>query len=112
MKVEVLVPAPTDRRPFRHAHRKFVPNRPGCYVLSTFAGVVLYVGLAENLRRRMGEHLDTPEKISGTRIGRAVWFHWIESEETNKVERTWMNIHNLAEGCLPTLNKVYSPTRT
>ncbi len=112
MNAADLVPTPIDRRPFRRRHQKFVPDRSGCYALSTFNGVVLYVGLAENLRRRMGEHLDTPEKISETRLGRAVWFHWVETIETNKVERTWMNIHIQFEGHLPELNKVYSPTPT
>ena len=62
-------------------------------MLTTFAGVVLYVGLAENLRRRMNNHLDDPVKVSETTLGRAVLFHWIESEDTNKIERTWMNTH-------------------
>lgn len=107
-----LTPTPTNRRPFRRNHQKFVPDRSGCYVLSTFIGVVLYVGLAEDLRRRMGEHLDTPEKVSATRFGRAVWFHWVETVQTNKVERTWMNIHIQSEGRLPELNRAYSPTTT
>ena len=38
-----LTPAPTNKRPFRRNHQKFVPDRSGCYALSTFIGVVLYV---------------------------------------------------------------------
>jgi len=53
---------------------------------------------------------DDPIKIGETRLGRAVLFHWIESEDTNKIERTWMNTHMVHEGSLPILNKVYSPT--
>lgn len=81
-------------------------------MLTTFSKTVLYIGLTNNLRRRMNEHLDNPEKTCETKNGRAVYFFWIESDEVNKIERAWMNIHNLIEGALPLLNKVYSPTST
>jgi hypothetical protein len=70
---------------------------------------VLYVGLATNLRKRINDHLDCPEKTRETVKGRAVLFHWLETADINKVERTWMNIHIQHEGALPLLNKVYSP---
>src|SRR6266511_2147100 len=104
MNVEALEPTPRSKQPFRLSHQKFVPERSGCYVLSTFKDLVLYVGLAMDLRRRMGEHLDSPGKTEETALGRAIWFHWMETEDLNKVERTWMNIHIQAEGRLPELN--------
>jgi len=110
MNISELVPQPTHCEPFKRSRERFVPEKRGCYVLTTFARIVLYVGLADNLRRRMNDHLDDPTKIGETRLGRAVLFHWIESEDTNKVERTWMNTHLVHEGTLPILNKVYSPT--
>jgi hypothetical protein len=73
---------------------------------------VLYIGLADNLRRRMNDHLDNPSKTGETKQGRAVLFHWLETPDTNKVERTWMNIHMQNEGILPLLNRVYSPVAT
>jgi len=112
MNVEALTPAPFARRPFRRSHQKFVPNVSGCYVLTTNTEIVLYVGLAVDLRRRMGEHLDTPAKVAETPLGRAIWFHWLPTPDTNKVERTWMNTYIQAEGALPLLNRVYSPTHT
>jgi len=81
-------------------------------VLTNFSKEVLYVGLADNLRRRMNQHLDSPTKTNETNRGRAVLFHWIESPDTNKIERTWMNIHIQTEGVLPLLNRSYSPTAT
>lgn len=81
----------------------------GCYVLATFSGVVLYVGLSADLRRRMGQHLDSPAKTGCTELGRAVIFHWLECDPPNRVERTWMNTHIEHEGRLPILNSVYSP---
>jgi predicted GIY-YIG superfamily endonuclease len=112
MNVELLFPTPLNKQPFRLSHQKFVPARSGCYVLSTFTGLVLYVGLAVDLQRRAGEHLDNPEKTLETRVGRAVWFHWLETADLNKVERTWMNIHIENEGRIPELNRTYSPTAT
>jgi len=112
MNVSELVPLPNHCESFKRNRERFVPEVPGCYVLATFSGVVLYVGLADNLRRRMNDHLDNPGKTGETRLGRAVLFHWIVSPDTNKIERTWMNIHMLREATLPLLNKVYSPTAT
>ncbi len=73
---------------------------------------MLYIGLTDNLRRRMNDHLDKSAKTHPTELGKAFWFYWIESPDTNKIERTWMNIHEQHEGALPILNKVYSPTLT
>lgn len=109
MNFDMLIPKPIYVETFRRNREHFVPEAPGCYVLTTFTGVVLYLGLARNLRRRMNEHLDSPVKIRTTALGRAVLFYWIESDETQKIERTWMNIHIQHEGRLPVLNSVYSP---
>lgn len=111
MNISELIPQPTRRESFQRSRCKFVPDRSGCYVLTTFTGVVLYVGLATNIRVRMSQHLDTPEKTNETPLGRAVLFHWIEVDqsEIEKVERTWLNIHAQHEGKWPLLNKVYSP---
>jgi hypothetical protein len=45
-------------------------------------------------------------------LGSAIWFHWIEDADIQKIERTWMNIHIQHEGLLPPLNMVYSPVST
>jgi hypothetical protein len=112
MNVDDLVPRPDHRLRFRLSDQKFVPNQSGCYVLSTFAGEVLYIGLTVNLFRRVGDHLDSPAKTAETALGRAIWFHWLETVDRERVERTWMNIHIQHEGCLPVLNRAYSPTGT
>jgi predicted GIY-YIG superfamily endonuclease len=109
VNVDLLIPKPTHSEPFRWSHEKFVPAIAGCYALCSAAGTVLYVGLADNLRRRMGQHLSTPEKIRETSAGRAVLFYWIESDEIHSIERAWMNTHIQHEGALPVLNAVFSP---
>lgn len=110
MNICELVPQPLMHETFKRNRLRYIPEKPGCYALATFSRVVLYIGLTNNLRRRMNEHLDSSEKTCTTEKGRAVFFYWIESLEINKIERTWMNIHNLVEGVLPEFNKVYSPT--
>lgn len=112
MKVHILSPAPTGREAFRRDRERFIPDCAGCYALTTFTQDVLYVGLATSLRRRFGQHLDSPEKTAITPLGRAILFWWLKTPDTNKVERTWMNIHMIAEASLPFLNKAYSPTPT
>ena len=109
MNIDALVPKPSHYEAFKRARERFVPETSGCYVLTTFSKIVLYIGLADNLRRRMNDHLDSPAKTAETKLGRAVLFHWIETLDTNKIERTWMNIHMQNEGALPVLNKMYSP---
>jgi len=112
MNIQALVPRPKSKRRFHRSSQRFVADRAGCYVLTTFGDVVLYVGLTDDLRRRIGEHLDDPKKIAETLLGRAFWFHWLETMDLNKIERTWMNIHIENEGSLPELNGIYSPTFT
>ena len=112
MKLGRLDPQPPQRTPFRLSHQKFVPRLPGCYALCTFEDEVLYVGLAVDLCRRLGQHIDNPQKTAETPQGRAVWFYWLETKDLNKVERTWLNIHIEHEGKLPPLNRAYSPTAT
>jgi hypothetical protein len=112
MNISELVPAPTDCEAFLRSREKFVISASGCYVLTTFTNIVLYIGLADSLRRRMNNHLDSPEKTGETELGRAVLFHWIETLDTHKIERTWLNIHIQNEGRLPILNRLYSPTTT
>ncbi len=109
MIIAALTPPPAKAERFQRKNERFIPERSGCYVLSTFENAVLYVGLASNLRRRMNQHLDSQEKTGLTELGRAAWFHWIEGDEIHQIERTWLNIHMTHEGRMPVLNKVFSP---
>ena len=109
MKVQDLKPMPDHRENFRHNRQRFIPKKSGCYVLATFQGDVLYVGLTKDLQHRFGDHLDDAKKISKTENGRAFFFHWFECDELEKVERTWQNECELEDGVLPILNRVKSP---
>ncbi len=110
MKVSLLDPVPTDEVPFRRDQCRHVPDTAGCYALVTIVGTVLYVGLGRNLRNRMGQHIDNKQKTEPCADGRACRFFWYSTSNLEQVERTWMNIHLAARGCLPIMNKAYSPT--
>lgn len=109
MTIDKLVPLPTLRETFKRNCVKFVSEKSGCYVLTTFGNVVLYIGQAANIRNRMVNHLDNPLKTRETPEGRAIFFYWLECDNIGKLERTWLNTHVEHEGRYPTLNKVYSP---
>jgi predicted GIY-YIG superfamily endonuclease len=109
MNVNQLNPTTARSEAFRLNCNRFVPETRGCYVLCSSIGTILYIGLADNLRRRMAQHLDNPEKTLETSVGRAVLLYWLEAENIEALERAWMNEHIGAEGQLPVLNKVFSP---
>lgn len=112
MKVDKLFPLPAERAQFAWSHHVTVPDRSGCYVLATYDGEVLYVGLAtSSIKNRMGSHLDTPEKRKGAPSGVPFWFYYLEkpAAEVAAVERGWMNQAILDDGEMPFLNRVYSP---
>ena len=109
MTIDKLVPVPTNRENFKYSSVRFVSEAGGCYVLTTFETVVLYIGQTVNIRRRMRDHLDDPRKTSLTPQGRAFFFYWLEYADIGKLERTWLNIHGEHEPRYPILNSVNSP---
>lgn len=109
MTIDKLVPLPTERATFKHSSLRFVPKVAGCYVLTTFDNVVLYIGQAASIRRRMNDHLNDPRKTELTPHGRAFFFYWLEYNDVGKLERTWLNIHGEYEPRYPILNSVNSP---
>lgn len=112
MRADQLSPKTNQRTRFAWSHHITVPDQPGCYALVTFAGDVLYVGLATaSIRSRMGNHLDTEEKRKGTPLGVPFWFDYLiaDSAKVTAIERGWINQAILADGEMPALNKVHSP---
>ena len=112
MRVERLFPAPDQRTRFAWSHHITVPDQSGCYVLATYDGDVLYVGLSTtSIRNRMGFHLDTPSKRSGSDLGVPFWFFYTgrPATEVGPIERGWMNQSILEDGQIPPLNQVFSP---
>lgn len=111
MKVQELIPQPKDRTQFKLSSFKLVPKQAGCYVLTTFDNDILYIGLSENLFNRFQQHLDNPEKTNSTKEGKAIWFYFLNYNQSDlpKLERSWINQFDIIHGRLPILNKVSSP---
>ena len=111
MTVAELLPPPNLKVLFNLSSFRRVPVRSGCYVLTTSAEMILYVGLATNLSIRFQQHLDNPGKTKPTKEGRAYLFHYLECEgkNLNQLERSWLNQYAAKHGCRPVLNKADSP---
>ena len=113
MKIEKLVPKPTQRIIFNLSSNYLLPKASGCYVLSTYDDIIIYIGLANNLNNRFKQHLDNPEKTNPTTEGKATWFYYklYDSKNLEKLERTWLNQFQSLHGRFPILNKTSSPLR-
>lgn len=111
MKISELIPLPSEKWRFLHSDSMYIPKCSGCYVLTTFDEDILYIGLTTNLYSRFLQHLNNKEKTSPTEEGKAIWFfyHKLNHEELNKIERTWINRFNCVHGRNPILNKISSP---
>ena len=112
MNVDQLNPTPNRKENFQRDRQRFVPYGNGCYALTTFQGHILYVGLTKDLNRRMGEHLDDAKKTAPTSEGKATFFHWLECENIESVERGWLNWCEIVDGKKPVFNVVGSPVST
>lgn len=111
MKLQELDPCPSDKVQFKLSSYKSVPKVDGCYVLTTFDNVILYIGLSKHLHERFKQHLDSPDKKNPTTEGKAIWFYYTTYNKKNlpKLERTWINQYLSVHGRLPILNKINSP---
>jgi hypothetical protein len=79
--------------------RDIVPERPGVYELKCF-GKLVYIGKADNLRRRMLEHLNTknPNKFRYETV--TGWFSSPKGREDELLDR-----YEEKQGKLPPWNK-------
>ena len=111
MNVTELIPQPVEKVLFKLSSFRKVPQTAGCYILTTFEGIILYIGLSIDLNKRFQQHLDNPEKIHLTERGKAFWFHFSDYDRNNlnKLERTWLNQYQTVHGRRPILNKADSP---
>jgi hypothetical protein len=111
VKVEQLEPLPSAKFPFKYSAYQDIPKNAGCYTLVTFSNDILYIGLTINLYNRFMQHLDSPDKSGVTKYGKAVWFYFLgyDSNNLQKLERTWLNQYEAIHGIKPILNKISSP---
>ena len=82
------------------------PEAAGCYVLTNFSGEIFYIGQSENLRARLRQHLDDPEKRQKTSKGAVSYFHYrLWNKDLSSLERGWMNEYKMRHGKRPPFNK-------
>ncbi|MYD53444.1 MAG: hypothetical protein F4W96_03950 [Chloroflexi bacterium] len=112
IRASALAPQPTQRIPFQRRHLARVPANSGCYVLSTFDETVVYIGKAQDLRRRVGTHLGDRSKREVSDRGVAVWldFRLTAVAELGQLESAWVEQYKLEEGGrLPPFNEINPP---
>ena len=107
MKVAELEPPMNNKVSFDLRFVVHVPDTPGCYILSTIYDDVLYIGETNDLRRRIGEHLDDPRMTRRTPEGLASWFHYTElpDDKTYPTEQFMLSQHRYKVGRRPALNR-------
>ena len=102
MKVGELNPAPAERIRFNGWRQHTVsPLSPGCYVIASVDGDILYIGQSTRIGDRMKSHLIDPRKRQCTPNGVAYWlYHCVcKSEgELNALERGWVLQYKVCEG--------------
>ena len=109
MYVNDLAPRPIEWLPFSKGQIRRAPQNSGCYAITTFDNHLLYIGMAINIKRRLVQHLDDPDKATITPYGRATKVFWRMADDIRKLERTWLNSCAATDGALPPFNIIDSP---
>lgn len=112
MKIDKLRPIPLKKVDFQYLSLKMLPQKKGCYVLTSFDSQIIYLGLSINLKSRLLTHFESSKQEAITELGRIFFAYYIEFEndvELNQTERGWLHQYELEYGKLPPLNKVRSP---
>jgi hypothetical protein len=112
LKASALIPSPTFVGAFDYPTAAWLPNGPGCYVLTNAGLDIVYLGQAISLKSRVLQHLEGGKHRELTPYGRASLLSILEIEDPLRLsphERGWLNQCLLADGALPPLNKVEAP---
>lgn len=112
MNVSALTPKPESKIQFSLAHLWKTPEESGCYVITNYDGMILYVGQAVNIHNRIEQHLKDPKKTGQTPYGKAFWFYYqfCPKIELNDLERGWVHDYRNKNGERPFFNKTDPPT--
>jgi len=97
---------------FDYSDLNKIPDKSGCYVLTTFDGVILYIGQSGNIAKRVEQHLDSGEKREVTPLGVAFWVYYelCSKVDMDALENGWIHSYILNnKGNLPYFNKILPP---
>lgn len=111
MEIEDLGEPILTRVEFSKMKIPLIPKVSGVYILTTYFHSILYIGVSNNLQRRIIEHLSNPIKLNLTPLGKVYWlfFKQCPQKEYRRRERGWILQHQLFEGVLPYFNKIEAP---
>lgn len=112
MKIAELTPPVLNKASFHLSKVKFLPQSPGCYVITNFHDDILYIGQTNNIKSRVNTHLNDLHKTQITELGKAihVYYNLVDKEiHLSRLERGWLNDFELKEGRLPLLNSFRGP---
>ncbi len=103
MKISLLKPVTENKINFSYPNLLSVPEKSGCYALTTNDGEILYIGQSNNIYRRLVEHFHDDEKRSRTPWGVVYWAYYklCSPIDRDSLERGWLN----EVGVLPFFNK-------
>ena len=108
MLVFKLLSCPELKVKFDYSEQDSAPKQPGCYVITTFDGTILYIGQTNNICNRMEQHLDKKEKTKRTPSGMPYWFYYklCDVSDLTSSENAWINEYKLnSNGKRPHFNK-------
>ncbi len=111
MKVNELTLPPKYKIKFSLSSYYKLPQKSGCYVMTTHNEDILYIGKSDNIQRRFKEHLNDSNKTGTTSKGHVVWFHWLECDEKKlrSLEGGWLNFYSATIGERPIMNLIDAP---
>ncbi|MDD9883391.1 MAG: GIY-YIG nuclease family protein [Gammaproteobacteria bacterium] len=111
MLASALCPAANSRERFAYPDLRGLPTDPGCYALVTVDDVIIYIGQSINIAQRVAQHFDDPAKRLNTPNGVAFWCYYRRAKKSDldRLERGWLNAHQIADGKLPHFNVQSGP---
>ena len=107
-----LKPTPISKDYFDRYGSNRIPKVSGCYALCRSDGLIFYIGQSKNIRSRIKQHLNNPQKTRKTEYGTASMVFYLEypKERLDALENSWIHSYKNAHcGKLPLFNKIEAP---
>ena len=103
MNVKDLIPSVTHVAKLRLSEVDRAHDGSGGYVISTFSGDILFIGIGANIRECFGRTMSTLKKPAFSSHRQPVFFHWRLATNPAALTEIWLKRHRAAEGCVPLL---------
>ena len=104
MNVRELIPSVTHVAKLRLSEVDRAHDGSGSYVISTFSGDILFIGIGGNIRDCFAKSMSALKKPAFSSHRQPVFFHWRLATNPAALTEIWLKRHRLSEGCVPLLN--------